>query len=117
MRTLTAPELTQIVDDLYSEADDDVVGLWEVVKLVGDQVGEGDAVQEACLSIVQALMNRGLLAGDPPFHGGEWEPWPNQDTPYVSDRIRREWERLGHTPSIPDIVWFGRPSLGASTSQ
>ena len=67
MRSLTDQEHRTIVDELYAESEDDLVGLWEIIKLVEDLVGTGDGVREQSLMIVADLLAKGLVVGDPPY--------------------------------------------------
>ena len=113
MRELTEAEFNELIDELYVESSEDIVGLWEVVKMIEDLTGPDSAAQDdrlmtVSLAIVCALLAKGLQAGDPPYQAGGYNPWPNQKSDAIVDRIRREWKQLGHAPSIPDIVWFGR---------
>ncbi len=109
MRTLTDVEFQELVADFYSESSDDVVGLWEVAKVVEKLIETGDVAREQSLRIVRALLAKGLLVGDPPYSANGYKPWPDQNPERVVSRIEAEWLELGHTPSIPDIAWFGRP--------
>jgi hypothetical protein len=42
MRRLTNADIKNIVEELYSEAANDVIGLWEIAKEVKALAGEGD---------------------------------------------------------------------------
>ena len=108
MRSLTDQEHRTIVDELYAESGGDLVGLWEVIRLVEDLVGTGDGAREQSLMIVTDLLAKGLVVGDPPYALGGYKAWDDQTPDRVVGRIRSEWMSLGHTPSIPDIAWFAR---------
>ncbi len=109
MTTLKNAELHKLIESFYSESASDLIGLWEIAKEVESLVGTGNIAKEQCLEIVRALLAKGLLAGDPPYSAGGYVPWPDQDSDRVIERVNQEWLRLGHTPNIPEIAWFGRP--------
>ena len=108
MRTLTDCERRSLVDEFYAESGSDLVGLWEIAKEVEEFVGTGETAREQSLMIVRDLLEKGLVAGDPPYSPGGYKVWDDQVPVNVVIRIRTEWLSLGHTPKIPDIVWFGR---------
>jgi len=108
MRILTDHERRSLVEEFHAESGSDLVGLWEIAKEVEELVGTGETVKEQSLMIVRDLLAKGLIAGDPPYSPGGYKAWDDQAPGNVLDRIRVEWLGLGHTPNIPDIVWFGR---------
>ena len=59
--------------------------------------------------VVRALLERGLLAGNLTKSGG-FSAWDQQQPNLVVDRIRQEWQQLGHDPTIDDIAWFYLPT-------
>lgn len=107
-RNLTGIERDDLIRDFYNESNSDLVGLWEITKEVEEIMGTNDAAKEQSLFIVRELLSRGLRAGDPPYCPTGYQPWLDQNPDAIINRIRAEWLELGHTPSIPDIVWFGR---------
>lgn len=109
MKTLTEDDRMSIADELYAEAASDLVGLWQIVGRVEDVSGHKKQMRKECLLITQDLLERGLLAGDPPYSRYGYQPWADQSPAAVLERIDAEWEALGHEPSIPDITWFARP--------
>ena len=108
MRTLTDRERRSLVEEFHAESGGDLVGLWEIAKEVEELVGTGETAREQSLTIVRDLLEGGLVAGDPPYSPGGYKVWDDQVPLNVVTRIRTEWLSLGHTPNIPDIVWFGR---------
>lgn len=108
MRTLTNRERRSLVEEFHAESGSDLVGLWEISKEVEGLVGTGETAREQSLMIVRDLLEEGLVAGDPPYSPGGYKTWDDQVPVNVVARIRTEWLSLGHTPNIPDIVWFGR---------
>jgi hypothetical protein len=110
MKKLPAALMDKIICDLIAESRDDLVGLWEVVhEIQGHGISTGEALRENTLDVVRDLLRRGLVAGDPPYASGGYQPWADQRPDVVISRIRSEWIALGHIPNIPDIVWFSRP--------
>lgn len=108
MRTLTDRERRSLVNEFYAESGSDLVRFWEVAKEVEELVGTGEMAREQSLMIVRDLLEEGLVAGDPPYSPGGYQAWNDQVPINVVARIRIEWLSSGHTPTIPDIVWFGR---------
>ena len=96
------------VRHFLTEARDDDVGLWEIVREVEQRTGPGDVVMEETLAVVRKLLSRGLRAGDPPYSARGYRTWPNQQPDAVIRRIRSKWAALGRKPGIADIVWFRR---------
>lgn len=107
MKTLTQDQIKTLVQEFHTQNSEDIVGLFSVVQEVGDLFKDDDVVLEETLVIVKALLADGMVAGDPPYYPDGYRPWPDQDPLKVANRIRSEWLQLGHTPDIPDIVWFG----------
>jgi len=105
MDVVTVPE--GVIGRLLAEAQDDEVGLWEIVREVEARTGPSASTMEETLAVVRELLSHGLQAGDPPYSAGGYRAWADQAPDAVIDRIRREWVALGRTPNIPDIAWFG----------
>ncbi|MGE0224527.1 MAG: hypothetical protein AB7F35_17770 [Acetobacteraceae bacterium] len=101
--------LDRAVDRFLAEAEDDLIGLWEIIRETNDPPRDEESAQNDTLRVVRELRAHGLQAGDPPYSDQGHRPWVNQDPDAVIDRIRRESIALGRTPNIPDIVWFGLP--------
>ena len=112
MRTLSDKEMQTLVSDFYTESHEDIVGLFAIAQAVEDLIDNADVAREQALRVAEGLLAKGMLAGDSPYHAGGYRPWPDQERTAVMHRIRREWMELGHSPSIPDIVWFGPPKKG-----
>ena len=109
---------SEIVKDFMDEAQDDIVGLWEVINEARDRLGASAAgLKGASLEIVGLMLEAGFVAGDPPYSAGGYRPWPVQDRAYVLDRIDREWQALGREPNIPDIAWFDFPEVRRGQGQ
>lgn len=107
MRMLTQDQIKTLVKEFHTEISEDIVGLFSIVQEIGELCTDHDVVREETLVVVKALLADGMVAGDPPYYPDGHKPWPDQDPLKVINRIRSEWLQLGHTPDIPDIVWFG----------
>jgi len=108
MDAVTVPE--SLISRFLVEAQDDQIGLWEIVREVPQQTGPGEAAMDETLAVIRELLARGLQAGDPPYSTDGYRAWADQQPDRVIERIRRDWMVLGRTPNIPDIVWFGLPT-------
>jgi len=95
-----------MLDELVDEAKADEVGLWFIISRLRNDLAITDslAIKEATLMCVEQLLRTGaVVAGSYSGHSPEIEPWP-LDTAGVLARISREWDQLGHEPSLGDIV-------------
>jgi hypothetical protein len=110
MKNVVSPILNAMVNEFFTEAEDDLVGLWEIVSEVEERTGAAEQVlREQTLEVVRELLVHGLVAGNPPYSVHGYRPWTDQRPDAVIDRIRSEWIALGRIPNIPDIAWFARP--------
>ena len=96
-----------LVESYLKECRQDYVGLWQLTSALKREgiVDPTERRQEA-LAIAQALLESGMQAGQ--FDRKKWSAWALPSDATV-DRIRTEWEALGHEPDIGDIVWFVAP--------
>ena len=99
------------LEQIAGWAETDWIGLWEITQYVGEEMGEPDLEErqlELIVSIVKALLQRGLCAGDSPLTnvGPRFLPWRNQDPDAITAAIRREWQRNKEFPSWGDGPWF-----------
>jgi hypothetical protein len=102
--------LEAVRSKILRHAESDYVGLWVIIKILGEEFGIiEDSLRGQTLDVVRELLACGLLAGDPPYSATGYTPWQDQRPDAVIDRIRAEWIALGRTPNIPDIVWFSTP--------
>ena len=97
-----------LVEEFLAESNDDLIGLWEIVRKVAQRVPANGSLMEETLAVVRELLAQGLAVGDPPYSGVGYRPWPDQNPDSVVERIRSEWLALGRDPNIPDMAWFGR---------
>lgn len=101
----------EIIDDFVDESKADFIGLWQVIGRVRSQISIEVELQQYTLDVVEMLLARGFVAINSPYkETGKSEAWLDQEPGHVIDRIRREWDALGRTPTVPDIVWFDLPS-------
>jgi hypothetical protein len=102
-----------ITDDLLAGADDDYVGLWQVVDGVKkyDKSLSEEQIRAGTLQVVFVLLRNGMVVGNL-LPGGGFDPWPTQDAIAVTSIVEREWRTLGHSPEIGDICWFDRGDAG-----
>lgn len=110
MKSLTQSDIQNFVVEFYTDSTEDIVGLFAIAKEVGELLGDDESTREQALRVVNALLDKGMLAGNPPYYPGGYEPWTDQGRNAVISRIRTEWIALGRMPDIPDIVWFGPPA-------
>ena len=71
-------ECRENVDGFLREAEEDCIGLWQVIK-EAKRFAEGEplAIRAVTLDIVRELHALGLEAGDPPYTATGYKPWPN----------------------------------------
>jgi hypothetical protein len=109
MKSLSDDQMRVLIDEFFTESDEDVVGLFAIAQAVEDLIKDKDMAREQALRVVEGLLDRGMLAGQSPYCIDGYQPWPDQDRTTVINRIRSEWLALGRSPTITDIVWFGPP--------
>ena len=98
-----------VLEGLVSFAEADWVALWMIVDDVEAELSPDDDEEtlEITLSLVEGLVQRGLVAGDSPVAGGvHFTAWPNQDPSAIQEYIRREWAERGGPPGWGDGPWF-----------
>jgi hypothetical protein len=102
--------IDEVVAMFVSEAEDDIIGLWEVIKVAGEDTdeGKGENLRKTSIEIVRRMLARGFWAGDMIKGGSAVDPWPDQQPEAVIARIEAEWSALGRVPNIGDIVYFER---------
>lgn len=96
------------VDDFYDESQDDYIGLWQIVSRARDHSDSEKHKRDIAFGIIRLLLGRGLHVGNLVKTGG-FASWNEQDPDFVIGRIGREWDQLGHDPTIDDIAWFWLP--------
>lgn len=110
MKMLNERQIRALVEEFYTESPENVFGLFALADYVADLLGDDDdAVREQTLRVAKVLLIRGMLAGNSPYHPGDYKPWADQDQASVLRRIRSEWLQPGHRPTLHEIAWFGPP--------
>jgi len=102
-------DLLAVVEDFEREVHDDYIGLWEVARAIAEknEKAASTEIKEKSLMVVRLMLEHGFQAGTLASKGG-FKAWPNQAVSEVMGRVKTEWDALGHTPSIGDIVYFDR---------
>jgi hypothetical protein len=98
---------SQIARDFLEEVNDDYVGLWSLIQRVKDATPENlrSQVRETTLTILSNLFSNHLIQAGTFTTEGDFVKW-NISPEEVLERIKHEWQRLGHEPDIGDVVWF-----------
>lgn len=105
---MTGEIVTELVDDLWAESADDVIGLWAITWILRGQLPDADDAELRRLGgdVVRGLVDAGLLIGDL-VSGRGFVP---RDDPFDVDRVLAAWDALDHLPNMGDeLCWFGRP--------
>jgi hypothetical protein len=112
-------DLDEIQREVLLEGLEDIVGLWEIAKMVREAMGEvtTDVVRVDSLRRIKPLLVHGFIeAGASPYEKAEFEPW-SMTAEQALSRIDTEWRRLGRDPNIPDICWFRNTEKGSAAAQ
>jgi hypothetical protein len=101
---------------MLKEALADWVGLWEVVRITGEDPDmNGDELRIAVLTSVRELLDGGLImAGD--LGSTAFTPW-NITPEMAVSRIESEWLQLRGESNIGDICWFANTADGSELAQ
>jgi hypothetical protein len=105
-------QLDELRLDLLRRASDDVVGLWEVWRVVKRLHPSPVEVQRReALCALKDLLDGGLIkAGQySPPKGWVWWDIPPQE---IVTKIDRDWRALGGEPTLGDVASFKSTSLG-----
>jgi hypothetical protein len=103
-----------VVEGLVSFAEADWLALWMIVDDVEAELNPDDDEEtlEITLTLVEGLVQRGLVAGDSPVAvGRHFAAWPNQDPSAIGEYIRREWAERGGPPGWGDGPWFATAAM------
>jgi hypothetical protein len=103
------------------ECAEDDVQLCEVIFLVNglqhyrrDEVLPPE-VRRKTLEIIRDLLQEKLIrAGFPPPIEAKEQVWTYLSLPLAEtvDYIEKEWDNLGHNPSLGDVIWFKATDAG-----
>src|SRR5947208_4142129 len=100
--------LDKVRDDVLTECADDHVGLWSLVWQVRHELGtsDPDVLRRQVLDLIRQLLASGKVrAGFPAPDGRGFREWSLPPDQLIA-RIQAEWNALGRTPDIGDIVYF-----------
>lgn len=109
----TNAEVQKLLERFSNEAEEDYIGLWEVVSAIElspsllELVG-GD-LRRAVLDFVQEMLGDGFVAVDLRPEG-KCAPWADQRPAEVVQRLEQGWAALGRTPNIGELAWFNKPN-------
>jgi len=103
-------QLTSLQREVLLACSEDDVGLWEIIRFVEWALPAASAteIKEKVFETVLALLKAGLIDAGlpvpecPTFVFKSWNLQPEE----AIERIHREWDQLGHKPTLGDIVWF-----------
>ena len=75
--TMRVRDMADLEREVLEEMKDDYVGLWEIARLVGTELGTEDepTIRENTLHIVENMMMYGLIRPGIAKDDGEFEPW------------------------------------------
>lgn len=77
-------------------------------------------VRQKVIEIVRDLLQENLIrAGFPPSIEAKEQVWTYLSLPPAEtiDYIQREWDGLGHNPSLGDVIWFTATEAGEQLAQ
>lgn len=103
-----------VLEGLLSLAEADWIALWMIVDDVEAELSPDDDEEtlEITLTLVEGLVERGLLAGDSPVaDGAHFTAWSDQDPGAIGRYIRREWTERGGPAGWGDGPWFATPAM------
>jgi len=103
-------QLSEVHKEILVECASDDVGLWEIIARVNHEgYSKFDilpGVREKTLEIIRDLLSAGLVyAGFPRNDGKNFEISPMSPNQTMK-HIESEWDKLGHMPTLGDIIWF-----------
>jgi hypothetical protein len=98
----------QAIEMLSEQAQDDYIGLWQIIGRVRkiSPPGTDEELRNLVLEFVKDLLARGFQAVTLASSGPGCSPWPDQDPGSVAGRIESEWKALGREPNVGEIAWF-----------
>ena len=77
-------------------------------------------VRPKVIEAIRVLLQNGLIqAGFPPALDAKEQVWKYLSLPPADTiaYIEREWDKLGHHPSLGDVIWFTATEAGAQLAQ
>jgi hypothetical protein len=98
----------EITDMMIAEAKEDEVGLWLIHTILRRElkIEDKQELRDVTVECVRQLLRSDkIIAGQYEPPGPTYRPW-NLDEDAAIARITKEWDELGHDPSIGEIVVF-----------
>ena len=94
--------------DLLAECDDDYVGLWSVIRDVGDAGPPSDdpSLRRDVLQLLRELLDAGEIQAGYPTSNGGFEPLTTT-TAQVLRQVEDDWP-AGRRPTVGEGLWFTR---------
>src|SRR5258706_1984335 len=94
--------IDETVDGLLVDADDDSLGLWQIVSRVAGQSKSlsEEGIRDQAFKVIRSLLKHGLVAGDLKSDGS-FERWLVDDADVIN-KIEMRWNELGRAPEIGD---------------
>ena len=113
-------ELTDLEKEVLLLCADYDTGLWEIIRKVnGASYSKyhvvSTEVRRKTIEIVRDLLQNGLIQPGSPNAPEFQARFPPLEG--VIDFIEREWDRLGRTPNLGDIIWFTATEAGEQMAQ
>ena len=106
METLTAGKSEKLQRELLAELADDYVGLWDVARMVAEELGVEDAaaVREGTMRLVEGMLLLGLVRPGLARDDGGFEPWPTHPRASVS-ALNERWDGIERPLTLGDVPW------------
>jgi hypothetical protein len=113
-------ELTDLEKEVLLLCADYDVGLWEVIRIAnGASYSKHHVVsvevRRKTIEIIRDLLQKGLIQPGSPSAPEFQALFPPSDK--VIDFIEQEWDKLGRTPNLGDIIWFTATEVGEQFAQ
>lgn len=114
MTTAAGEKTFDLYRELILSAEEDYIDLATVIHIVQEALRLTDErdVRDHTLGTVYGLLKDGLLRAGVPLPEGDFETWRGGHK--VTSRIASEWDSLGRTPVLGEIVWFDVTARGLS---
>lgn len=115
--TLTEGEAERLRREILAELADDYVGLWDVARMVTEEVGDEDlaAVRESTMRLVEGMLLLGLIRCGVAKDDGGFDPWPTGPEDPVQV-LNERWDEIERVPTLGDIAWFDSTPRGRDAS-
>ncbi len=118
MATLSAGKSEKLQRELLAELADDYIGLWDIARLVAEELGVEDdaAVREGTMRLVEGMLLLGLIRPGLARDDGGFDPWPTDPRASVL-ALNDRWNRIERPLTLGDIAWFELTPWGEKIAQ